>query len=479
MTKFLKKPIVIISLVILAGGIIGGYTYFGGDNAPAYDSVIAEKRDLIQEVSVTGRVKPAKSVNLAFEKSGRVVSVFANVGNYVSAGDVLVKQNNSELSAQLEKAEADLETQKANLKKSEIVLNNYYLAIPDILNDAYIKAGDAVRKQAGSMFTDAESYTPKVNFSSTDSQAVTDSQNGRLASRAELSAWREELAEFNSASSNENLFATLTKSKARLSTISLFLTSLSDALEKATGLSQSTLDSYKASITTGRTNVNTVATNISDQKQDIDSQKATIASEEAAVKSYRAGVSNIESQISKTILYSPINGIITKQDAKVGEIVSANTSIVSLISASQFEIEANMPEADIAKVSVGNTSLVTLDAYGRDVVFEAKVVAVDPAETIVDGVATYKVTFQFVKNDERVKSGMTANIDIKSASRENVIAVPQRAIIRKNGDQFVRVADGEGFREVKVETGLRGSDGNIEIISGVSEGDKVITFSEE
>ena len=138
-----------------------------------------------------------------------------------------------------------------------------------------------------------------------------------------------------------------------------------------------------------------------------------------------------------------------------------------------------MPEADIAKVAVGNGSLVTLDAYGRDVVFEAKVVAVDPAETIVDGVATYKVTFQFVKNDERVKSGMTANIDIKSASRENVIAVPQRAIIRKNGDQFVRIADGESFREVKVETGLRGSDGNIEIISGINEGDKVITFSKE
>ena len=74
---------------------------------------------------------------------------------------------------------------------------------------------------------------------------------------------------------------------------------------------------------------------------------------------------------------------------------------------------------------------------------------------------------------------MTANIDVKSANRENVIAVPQRAIIRKNGDQFVRIADGEGFREVKVETGLRGSDGNIEIISGISEGDEVITFSEE
>ena len=138
-----------------------------------------------------------------------------------------------------------------------------------------------------------------------------------------------------------------------------------------------------------------------------------------------------------------------------------------------------MPEADIAKVSVGNTSIVTLDAYGRDVVFEAKVVAIDPAETIVDGVATYKVTFQFIEDDERIKSGMTANIDITSDNRENVIAVPQRSIIRKNGDKFVRILDGNNVKEIKVETGLYGSDGNIEIIRGINEGDKVITFIEE
>ncbi|HJN62222.1 MAG TPA: hypothetical protein QGH92_01300, partial [Candidatus Parcubacteria bacterium] len=98
---------------------------------------------------------------------------------------------------------------------------------------------------------------------------------------------------------------------------------------------------------------------------------------------------------------------------------------------------------------------------------------------IVDGVATYKVTFQFIEDDERIKSGMTANIDITSDNRENVIAVPQRSIIRKNGDKFVRILDGNNVKEIKVETGLYGSDGNIEIIRGINEGDKVITFIEE
>jgi len=469
--KVVKKPIFIIAIIVLIA-VLSGYFYFFRNKEKELNFFVVKKGDVLEEVSVTGRVEPFKSVDLAFEKSGRVVSVFTNVGNYVSAGDVLVKQDNSELSAQLEKAEADLETQKANLKKSEIVLNNYYLAIPDILNDAYIKADDAVRNQAGSMFTDAESDTPKVNFSSTNSQAVTDSQNSRLVSRAELSAWRQELAELNSASSNENLFTALAKSKARLSAISSFLTNLSDALEKATGLSQSTLDSYKASITTGRTNVNTVATNISDQKQDVDSQKATIASEGAAVKSYQAGVSNIESQISKTILYSPINGVITKQDAKIGEIAAANAVLLSIISA-QYEIEANIPEVDIAGIKIGNTANITLDAYGSDENFAAKVFAIDPAEKIIEGVATYKTTLRFVKSDGRVKSGMTANIDILKNEKSGVLIVPQRLVSSRDGEKFVNIIDNGSTKEVKIITDLRGSDGNIEVVEGLKEGDYV------
>ena len=311
-----------------------------------------------------------------------------------------------------------------------------------------------------------------------------------------LKSWRLSL---DALGINNDLASYLDTAKKNLNQTKGFLDKAALAVNGLTphsSLSQSTIDTWRADVSTVRTNINTVTNNLTAAEEKLKAAESNlnleknnlalkkagtieeqIAAQEAQIKSAGANVEYYRAQLAKTMIHSPISGVVTTQNAKVGEIVSANASMVSIISASQFEIEANMPEADIAKVSVGNTSLVTLDAYGGDVVFEAKVVAVDPAETIVDGVATYKVTFQFVKDDERVKSGMTANIDIASASRENVIAVPQRAIIRKNGDQFVRIADDESFREVKVETGLRGSDGNIEIISGISEGDKVITFT--
>lgn len=452
------KPIFIIGTIVLAA-IIGAYFYFySGETGPKF--VIVKKGDIISEVSVTGRVKPFKNVDLAFEKSGRVSAVLADVGNFVGAGSVLVRQDSGEISASLLKAEADL-------NKSEITLQNYYSSIVNVANDAYTKADDAVRKQADSMFTDGESDTPKLSFSTTNSQAQTDSQNGRLASRHELTAWQKELSDLSAASSREELDSALLKSQNHLQIVKSFLLSVMDALDKATGITQATIDTYKAGITTARTNINTALTNITDQEQDINSQKASISSD-------KADVQNIEAQIAKTVLYAPISGIVTKQDAKVGEIAVANAILVSVISASQFEIEANIPEVDIAKVKVGDLANVTLDAYGSSIVFEAKVSAIDPAETVIEGVATYKTTLQFLKNDKRIKSGMTGNVDILSEKHSDVLIVPNRLVIEKNGGKFVVILENGNQKEVQVKTGLRDSDGNVEILEGLKEGDRII-----
>ena len=201
--------------------------------------------------------------------------------------------------------------------------------------------------------------------------------------------------------------------------------------------------------------------------------------QEASVEKARASLNNTRAQISKTIIASPINGVVTKQDAKVGEIVSASSHVVSVISDASFQVEANLPEADVSKVKISDLAKLTLDAYGNDVIFEAKVIAIDPAETVIEGVSTYKITFEFQKEDERIKSGLTANIDILAEKKEGVIAIPQRAILTQDGSKIVRVEREDGrVDEIKVELGLFGSDGRVEILSGLEEGMKVIISHE-
>lgn len=294
----------------------------------------------------------------------------------------------------------------------------------------------------------------------------------------------------------------INEAEKNLDKIKFFLDDVSLAVNSLTAisrLSQTTIDGYRSDVSTARTNMNTAITNFSSAKEKLNTAETNlvivqnqlnlmkagtlpekISSQEATVEKAKANIKNINAKINKTVLYSPINGIITKQDAKVGEIVSANTILVSIISESDFEIEADVPEADIAKIKIGDKAALTLDAYGDDVEFGAIVVRIDPAETVIEGVSNYKVTLNFSEKDNRIRSGMTANLDILTEKKENVISVPQRAVIIKNGDKLVRIlVDDEKIEERSVKTGLRGSSGNIEIIEGVNEGDKVITFVRE
>ncbi|MBI2475641.1 MAG: efflux RND transporter periplasmic adaptor subunit [Candidatus Taylorbacteria bacterium] len=197
----------------------------------------------------------------------------------------------------------------------------------------------------------------------------------------------------------------------------------------------------------------------------------------ADIGSAEANVKNAQALLLKTYILSPMTGIVTKQEAKIGEIAGANQTLVSVMSGN-FKVEAFVPEVDVAKMAVGNSAAITLDAYGSDIIFPARVVKIDPAETVIDGVSTYKTILEFDKDDVRVRSGLTANTTIESARRENALAIPQRAVYEKGGRKFVRVTRGANRSEERpVETGIRGSNGDVEIVSGLRQGEFVVTAS--
>ena len=90
--------------------------------------------------------------------------------------------------------------------------------------------------------------------------------------------------------------------------------------------------------------------------------------------------------------------------------------------------------------------------------------------------AVYKVAFLFRENDSRIRSGMTANIDIMTESRSNVLAVPLRAVTTSaDGKRTVSVVGSDGTSvERQVSLGIRAEGGLVEIISGLSSGESVI-----
>jgi len=194
---------------------------------------------------------------------------------------------------------------------------------------------------------------------------------------------------------------------------------------------------------------------------------------EAQLARARADVQRIQAELARRRLTAPFSGIVTQVNVDPGEIVSANTVVASLISDDGFGIEIDLPEVDSIKVRTGNPATVTLDAFGDDVVFDALVTSVNRTETIVDNVSIYESQLAFVEIDERISSGMTADVTIVTQEREDVLAIPFRALkFREDGTPYV-MTDGN-VSEKEVVLGLRGSDSFVEILSGLSEGDTVI-----
>ncbi|MBU4331572.1 efflux RND transporter periplasmic adaptor subunit [Patescibacteria group bacterium] len=624
----MKKAIfIILGIIVIIGVSLGGYRYFKRGEKINFDYIITERGELVQEVNITGRIKPAESVDLAFENTGKIANIYVQIGDKVTTSQILIEIDNTDANAQLAQAQAGVDSSQAeliqyqatleaqqtkllelikgtrpeeiqlsetkvinaqkaladaqeNLKntlnkaetelakaqqtktdaeinlanitsKSGSDLADLYSKAGDILDDAYAKADDAVKNRTSGIFTAGSN---KLSFATTNSQAKSDAESQKPVVENALNELNALV--YNLTSDYIDLDEALARVKDYLIIIKDFFSRLDTALSSAADLSQTTLTTYQTNTYTARTNVNTVLSNINVQQNAITTQnqtnqtnidtaqsqlnttKAALSLQEAAnqsnvstaqagittaqntlasaqdelslkkagstaeqiavqraiikqaqantsaqrarIKQAEANLQNYQAQKEKTTIRAPMDGIVTKQDAKVGEIVSASANIISLISEKQFEIEALIPEADTAKVKVNDLAKVTLDAYTNNIIFKAKVIRINPAETMIEGMATYKTILQFADDDERIKSGMTANVDILTNKRENVIAIPGRAVISRNGGKMVQIVrDDDTITEVEVKTGIRGSDGRIEILSGVSEGYKVITFMEE
>jgi multidrug efflux pump subunit AcrA (membrane-fusion protein) len=203
----------------------------------------------------------------------------------------------------------------------------------------------------------------------------------------------------------------------------------------------------------------------------------------AQVKQAEASFDLILKQIDDSIIKASIDGTITDIEYEVGEQVNSSKSAVKMLGENNFEIEVDISEADIAKISVNNPVEITLDAFGDDVHFFGKVYFIEPAETVIQEVIYYKLKIVFNENEfdlTNIKSGMTANVIITTNEKKNVLLVPGRSIIEKNGSgKFIRILKDNILEEVSVKIGIKGDEGQTEVLNGIKAGDEVITYIRE
>lgn len=204
-------------------------------------------------------------------------------------------------------------------------------------------------------------------------------------------------------------------------------------------------------------------------------------SQRAVLQKIEAGRDAILRQMRETSIYSPIDGIVIAKNYNVAEMATAGSPIVTIADPNDLVIESNVPEVDIADIQIGQSADIVFDSLTDQDVFKARVVEIYPASTVIQDVVYYKVKLRLESDDQRLKIGMSCDIDVLIDEKDEVLMVSRRAVKSEEGRQYIEILKTDGketaIEKVYVETGLSGDGGMIEVKSGLSEGQEIIVFS--
>ena len=438
----LKRPRVYIPLAIVL--FIGYRMIFGGKTElPPF--VEAKTMDITQEVQVTGSVKPTQKVDLSFERSARVAKNFVKVGDKVSKGQILAMLQQGAQSgdyngalARVQGAQATVEQYEASvaaaqakldeliggerpeelalldadIKKAESTRDAYISDYKKTLQDAYSSAQTAVQVTLAPMVYGTPRSGYFISYATCDEQARTDAQWQRGLLETTLADWNKQQTSLESVTTTTDLGAYYKTATTYLQTVQKYIEVLNRTVgscnqgnstiityqsyvassRNAINLAQSTLNSAKVTAENQVTQVKKLQDDRdlsaqSAREESVRAQSAQVKAASAQLQAQKASLLQARAQLQSSgavlaqgAIRAPISGIVTKNDLNEGEVASAFSPVIT-VQDEQFEMEAFVPETDIAKVRENLTARVTLDAYGSDQIFEAKVVYINPAET--------------------------------------------------------------------------------------------------
>jgi len=281
---------------------------------------------------------------------------------------------------------------------------------------------------------------------------------------------------------------------------------------------QSSCASDRTTITTDEQTVSHQKLTVSQQQQSIAATEAgnavnsaTVSQDQATVSQDQETVNQDNQSLSATTLIAPVDGTVTAVNGTVGETVSGSSSasssngtgssgsggsgsgsgagaasssssssassssssgFITIENVDKLDVVAAFPEADISNVKVGDTATISFPALTSTNV-QGTVTSVSPTSTVSSNVVTYDVTVSLTDPASSVRLGMTANVDVITASATNVMVVPNSAVTTTGNTSTVTLLAGGKQVTKQVVLGLVGSS-ETEIVSGLAVGDVVV-----
>ena len=445
---------------------------------PAMAPHTVGRGDIRDQIELSGRTESLQDVNLGFADQGRVQNIYVSEGQRVKTGQVLATLEMGDLSAQMKSVRAALTIARADADST-----NNSLTRVTAEQDAIVET--AKRNLYGSL-----AAYPDDQFSALAAPIITGNYTGNVEGDYKIDIYGSNAstgASLNYSGLESGTISLTVGVPVPLGTRGLYITFLNN-----TGYVNSkwTVSVPNKRGATYQSLYNNYQTAIASRERAIASAQSGAGSAmysvtRARIDQAEAQVSQIGAAMTRRQIRAPFSGTISKVTLKKGEsTIGTSKDIspgISMLATDNYKVVIKIPEIDVSRVNSGTAVNITLDAYGPDQVFKGTITTINPAETIVDGVPVYEGTVVFEKRDDRIRSGMTANVGILIGEKQQVVQVPGEYIktdkVRRK--QYIQIVDTESKNktiEREITTGLRGSDGMTEVISGVSEGEIIKPF---
>src|SRR5579884_217756 len=448
--------------------------------------------DLVETVSATGSVtaQTGAQVKIGSQITGTIKRLYADVGSYVKAGQVIAELNLPDIQAQLAQAEANLAAAKTRLLQQETGVGMQRTQVSSAVAQAQAQLRSAQARlrsaQAAAKLQSAQTPTD-----------IKRAETAVKAAQAALSTARSNLAQVKASANLQvaNAQEQLNQARATAQNSSVNLKRQQELLKKGF-VAASVVDAALAADEVNQSQVKAaqqnvqlvkdkVAADLQAAQDQVTQAEQNLASAQAALVAAQAGpyqdaakqadvanaqaevrqaqanlqaalgnttqnvlkqqdiqqaqeavrqaqgqVDYYKAQLDKTFIRSPISGTVLQLASQQGETLAAGLSAPTLIivaDLNRLQVDVYVDETDIGKVRLGQEADVTVDAFPKHV-FKGKVAKIASGSTIQQGVITYDVTIAIHDPKHRLKPDMTASATIQTGKRENVLLVPSEAV---------------------------------------------------
>ena len=418
----IQRPLPWLLGLGLAGLIVVSAAAFViGRRGPDYDlealtvPVVAD--ELTVRITASGSVEPVRTVNLSPKTSGTVRTLYVEQGDRVVQGQIIAQMDSAQIDAQIAQNQASVAEAQAQLD-------------------------DALR---GASLTDISQAEASV--------AAAEAQLNEAEARLNL-------AEADSDRSQQ--------------------------LFRQGAISRSELDRSISEVSSARASVNQAIARLQEAQQRLLDQQdgntaETIAQAEARLARAQAQLQATQVQLDDTQVRAPFDGIVTQRFASEGafvtptatasEVTSATSTAIVAI-ASGLEVIAEVPEADLSRIQVGQQAEIQADAFPEET-FKGVVKLVAPEAIERQNVTVFQVRVRLTNGIDRLRSNMNVTVAFIGDKLENALVVPTVSIITQGGQSGVLIPDEKGQAQFEpVTLGSQVGD-RIQVLEGLDAGDRI------